>query len=65
MVMSAGLIIYAVMVAIQGLLFLIGAALIVGSLVKNKGSNIYVTAFILWAISPVFSMVGVFFGVFL
>lgn len=63
--MTAGLIVFAVMVAIQGLLFLIGAAMIIAFLVKAKSDKLYLIAFILWATGPLFSVVGAFFGAFL
>lgn len=66
--MSAGLIIFAVMIAIQGLLFLIGLALIITFFIKSetkKSDKLFLTAFMLWAISPLFSMIGVFLGVFI
>ena len=66
--MTTGEIIFAVLVAMQGLLFLIGLALLIVYLIKNetkKSDKLYFTAFILWGVSPLFSMVGVFFGFFL
>lgn len=65
--MTVGEIIFAVMVAIQGVLFLIGLAFLIADIVKKgikKSYNLCIIALILWGIGPLFSMVGVFFGFF-
>lgn len=66
--MTIGEIIFAVLIAIQGVLFLIGAMLMIAYIKKHetkKSDKLCLTASILWAISPLFSMIGVFFGYFL
>lgn len=66
--MTIGETIFAILVAIQGLLFFIGLTLIIVYLKKHttkKSDKLYFIASILWAISPLFSMVGVWFGIFL
>lgn len=66
--MTIGQIIYAVLVAIHGLLFLIGLSFLITYLVKFitiKSDKLYLTALILWAISPIFSIMGMFLGKFL
>ena len=66
--MTVGEIIFAVLVGIHGLCFLEGLALVIVYLINNeikKSDKLILSAYILWAISPLFSIIGVFFGVFL
>lgn len=62
--MKTGEIIFAVMVAIHGLLFLIGLGYLIAFIKSSKTESykLYYTSAILWGIAPVFSIVGVFFG---
>lgn len=66
--MTVGEIIFAVLVAIHGLCFLEGLAVMIVYL-KNystkKSDKLYFIASLLWGISPLLSMIGVFFGFFL
>ena len=65
--MTAGEIIFAVMVAIQGLLFLVGLGFLIAFIKSNKTGDYksYYISAILWGIAPLFSVVGVFFAVLL
>ena len=65
--MTTGEIIFAVMVAIHGLLFLIGLGYFIAFIKSNfkKCAKFAFTALIIWAISPLFSIVGACFGYFL
>lgn len=63
--MTVGEIIFAVLVGMQALFFLIGFGLIIACLVKKGikiSDKIVFTAYIFFAISPIFSIVGAFFG---
>lgn len=66
--MTVGEIIFAVLVGVQDLFFLVGLSVMIVYLKKfeiEKSDKLYFIASILWGISPLFSMVGVFFGIFL
>ncbi len=65
--MTAGQIIFAVMVAVQGLLFLVGLGYFIVFIkcIKEKSDKSLFIALMLWGISPLLSIVGVFFGVYL
>lgn len=63
--MTTGEIIFAVLVALQGLCVLVGIGLLIAFLKnyeKENSDKLIVTAVILWGISPIFSIIGVFFG---
>ncbi len=65
--MSTGEIVFAFLVGIQGLLFLVGFGLMIEyfkNFTTKKSDKLYFTAFMLWAISPLFSTVGVCFWAF-
>lgn len=63
--MTIGEIIFAVLVGIQGLFFLVGLSVMIAYLITKKSDKLYFIASILWGVSPLYSMVGVLFGIFL
>lgn len=66
--MTIGEIIFAVMVAIQGILFFLGLGFMIAYVQKfntQKSDKLYYIASILWSGAPLFSMLGVFFGIYL
>lgn len=63
--MTIGEIIFAVLVGIQGLFFFVGLSVMIAYLSTKKSDKLYFIASILWGVSPLYSMVGVLFGIFL